>query len=131
MKTTTSPRGQLRAEIARAAVAELLRGDLVDAGAEPARALHAAVGRAGVDDDDLDLFLHLLARDRLQAADEVEASVLDRDDDRDHVRTGVAATTNWYARSEGRRRPMACAARSTLGAPMPGTGTVKSSSRIR
>ncbi len=112
-------------------MAELLRGDLVDAGPEPARALHAAVGRARVDDDDLDLLLHLLARDRLQAAHEIEPSVLDRDDDRDHVRTGVAATTNWYAKSGGRRRPSAWAARSTVGAPMPGTGTVKSSSTIR
>ena len=86
--------GALGAEIARASVAELLGPDLVNLCSEPARSLGAAVGGAGVDHDDLDLFVDLLARDCLQAADEIEASVLDRDDDGDH-RTGAAATTNW------------------------------------
>ncbi len=53
--------------------------------------------RAGVDDDDLDLLVDPLSRDRVQAAHEVGAAVLDRDDDRDHV--GSAETTNWYAKS--------------------------------
>ena len=48
--------------------------------------------RPRVDDDDLDLLVDLLTQDRLQAAHEVDPSVLDWDDDRDHA--GVTAATN-------------------------------------
>ena len=89
---------------------------------EPPRPLDAPVLRARVDDDDLDLVVDLLARDRLQAAHEVEPAVLDGDDDGDHA--GAAATTNWYAKSGGRTRPTAWATRSTAGEPTSGTGTV-------
>ena len=64
---------------------ELLRGNLVDTGAEAPRSRGAPVARAGVDDDDLDLVVDPLARDRLEAAHEVGAPVLHRDDDRDHA----------------------------------------------
>ena len=103
---------ELRAEVARASVAELGRRDLVHARAASPRGLGAAVARAGVDDDDLDLVVDDLARDRVEAANEVGAAVLDRDDDRDHA--GSAATTNWYAKSGGRRLPTACAMRSVV-----------------
>ena len=117
---------ELCAKVARAPVVEVLGRDLVHAGPEPAGLLRAAVGRARVDHDDLDLLVHGLARDRLEAADEVAAAVLHGDDDGDHAGAGVAATTNWYAKSDGRMRPTACAAASTRFVPITGTGVVKS-----
>ena len=70
-----------------------------------------------------------LAADRVEAADEIGTAVLDRDDDGDHA--GVAATTNWYAKSGGRSLPTACATRSVVGVLATGSGTVKSSSTTR
>ena len=93
------------------------------------RDLDAAVARPGVDDDDLDLVVDVLRRDRVEAADEIGAAVLDRDDDRDHA--GVAAATNWYAKSGGRKLPIAWATRSVVGVRATGSGTVKSSSTTR
>ena len=115
---------ELGAEIARAPVPELRRRDLVHARSVGARGLDAAVARAGVDHDDLHLVAHDLPADRVEAADEVGAAVLDRDDDGDHA--GSAATTNWYAKSGGRSRPTACATRSVDAVRATGSGTVKS-----
>ena len=53
------------------------------------RTLRASVPRARVDDDDLDLLVDPLSRDGLEAANEVGAAVLDRDDDRDQVALDV------------------------------------------
>ena len=75
---------EVGAEVARATVVELLRGNLVDTGAEAPRPRDAPVARARVDDDHLDLVVDPLARDRLEAAHEVGSPVLHRDDDRDH-----------------------------------------------
>ena len=110
-------------------MAELGGRDLVDASPVTSREVGAAVTRAGVHDDDLDLSLDHLAVDRIEAAGEVGAAVLDRDDDGDHA--GVAATTNWYAKSGGRRLPIACATRSVVAVRATGSGTVKSSSTTR
>ena len=84
---------ELDAQIPRAAVAELLGRDLVHDRPGGTRALGAAVRRARVDDHDLDLLLDPLRGDAREAAREVGAAVLDRDDDGDH--RGVAARTNW------------------------------------
>ena len=81
--------GELGPEVARAAVVELPGRDRMHAGPELAGAVRAAVGRARVDDDDLDLLVHLLPRDPLEAADETGAAVLDRDHDRDHRDEGT------------------------------------------
>ena len=77
---------ELDAEVARAAVAELLGRDLVHDRAGGTRSLGAPVRRARVDDDHLDVLVDLLRGDPVQAAREVGAAVLDRDDDRDHAR---------------------------------------------
>ncbi len=119
----------LRAEVSRASVAELGCGDLVNTCAASASRIGAAVARAGIHDDDLDLLRDDLAPDCVETADEVGSAVQDRDDDRDHA--GIAATTNWYAKSGGRRLPTACAMRSVVGVRATGSGTVKSRSAMR
>ncbi len=43
----------------------------------------------------------------------------------------LAATTNWYAKSEGRMRPIPCAIRSVASFRNPGSGTVKSRTSTR
>ena len=115
-------------DVAGAPVAELLGRYLVDERAQLPRAGRAPVGGARVDDDDLDRLVDHLAGDRVEAADEVGAAVLDGDDDRDH---GDATSRNWYAKSEGRTPATAWATRSTAGVPRRGTGAVWSSSTTR
>ena len=70
-----------RAEVARPAVGELLRRHLADRGTAPARELDAAVFRARVDDDHLDLLVDHLGVDPVEAAREVAAAVLHRNHD--------------------------------------------------
>ena len=116
------------ADVAGAPVAELLGRYLVDERAQLRARGRAPVGRARVDDDDLDRLVDHLAGDRVEAADEVGTAVLDGDDDRDH---GDATSRNWYAKSEGRTPATAWATRSTAGVPRRGTGAVWSSSTTR
>ncbi len=75
--------GGAGAEHPRSSVVELLRSDLEHTCAGLSRTVGASILRPGVDDQDLDLLLDLLPRDRLEAPDEVDAPVLRRDDDRD------------------------------------------------
>ena len=84
---------ELDAQVPRAAVAELLRCDLVHDRAVFTRLLGAAVGGARVHDNHLDLLLDLLGGDAGEATREIGTAVLDGNDDRDHA--GVAARTNW------------------------------------
>ena len=84
---------------------ELRRRDFVHHRAELTRTLDASVCRAGVDHDDFHVVVHLLGADRLEAPREVGTAVLHGDQHGDHC--GVAATTNWYASSEGRTRAKA------------------------
>ena len=74
---------ELHTQVPRAAVAELLRRDLVHDRAAFTRPLGAPVRGARVDDHDLDLLLHLLRGDAGKAAREVGTAVPDGDDDRD------------------------------------------------
>jgi hypothetical protein len=67
-------------------VAKLGGADLEHPSPAGPRQLGAAVARGGVDDQQLHRLVHVLAIDAVEAAPQVCASVLDRDDDGDHCR---------------------------------------------
>ena len=101
VKTSTSPRDSPAARLRVAPWTNSARRDLVHRRAELARTLDAPVCSSRSRPRRPPRrrpppVLAIASRQRVRSA----TAVLDRDEDGDHC--GVAATTNWYARSEGR-----------------------------